>query len=166
MTMEPARRLRPKMQNYGLSTDEAGMLDWAWAEERLIASRNYWIVTATLAGQPHAAPVWGIWMDSTLLFGVGKTSRKGRNLLANPRMVVHLESGDDVVIVEGQAAPVHDQALLQRMTPLYAAKYDFTPDTETDPNSLYLRIVPQFVLAWREQDFPSSATRFEFDPVI
>lgn len=156
------RRMRPKMQNYGLSTADEGMLDWAWAEERLIASRNYWIVSASLDGHAHAAPVWGVWMEGALVFGVGKTSRKGHNLLANPRAVAHLESGDDVVIVEGRAAQIQDRALLERMTPLYAAKYAFTPDTSSDPNNLYLRLAPEVVLAWREHDFPTSATRFEF----
>jgi general stress protein 26 len=158
------RRMRPKMQNYGLATADEGMLDWAWADERLKASRNYWLVTASTDGQPHAAPIWAIWMEGVLIFGVGRSSRKGRNLLANLRVVVHLESGDEVVIVEGSAAPAQDAALLARMTALYTAKYDYTPDTSGDPNTLYVQVTPDTVLAWREQDFPTSATRFEFGP--
>jgi hypothetical protein len=150
------------MQGYGISADESGMLDWEWADSRLRDSRNYWVVTASLDGQPGAAPVWGVWMEGALIFGVGRSSRKGRHLTANPRTVVHLESGDDVVIVEGRADIVTDTAFLERMTPLYAAKYDFTPNT-ADGDSLYLRVQPRSVLAWREQDFPTSATRFEFE---
>ncbi len=160
--MQPTRRLRPKMEHYGISAADEGMLDWAWAEERLIASRNYWIVTASPEGQPGAAPVWGVWMDGSLVFGVGKTSRKARHLTANPRVVVHLESGDDVVIVEGWVERITDEALLGRMIPLYAAKYDFTPDT-SDVNSLYLHAAPRVALAWLETSFPTTATRFEFD---
>lgn len=159
--MPPIRRLRPKMENYGISASPEGMLEWEWAESRLQASRNYWISTASTDGQPGAAPVWGVWLDGGLIFGVGTTSRKARHLLANPRVILHLESGDDVVIVEGRAEPLTDAAALDRMLPVYAEKYGVTPDLN-DPISLYLRVTPQVVLAWLEKDFPTSATRFEF----
>ncbi|MBL8147021.1 MAG: pyridoxamine 5'-phosphate oxidase family protein [Anaerolineae bacterium] len=160
--MPPIRRLRPKMEHYGISASPDGMLEWEWAESRLQASRNYWVSTASPDGQPGAAPVWAVWLDGGLIFGVGTTSRKGRHLLANPRVIVHLESGDDVVIVEGRAEPLTDAAVLDRMLPVYAEKYGITPDVN-DPNSLYLRVVPLVVLAWLEKDFPNSATRFEFN---
>src|SRR4051794_21455434 len=53
---------------YGISTDSAGLLDWGWAEERLTRSRNYWVCTMREDGRPHAAPVWGIWLDDAVLF--------------------------------------------------------------------------------------------------
>lgn len=160
--MTTMRRLRPKMQDYGISASPDGLLDWAWAETRLQASRNYWISTAAPDGQPGAAPVWGIWIDGTLFFGVGKSSRKGRHLAANPRLIAHLESGDEVVIIEGRAEAVTDPARLAQLLPLYGAKYAFTPDA-SDPSSLYLIVRPQVVLAWLEKDFPNTATRFEFE---
>ncbi len=159
--MKP-RRLRPKMQNYGITGAEEGMLEWAWADERLATSRNYWIVTASLDGQPGAAPVWGVWMDGALYFGVDALSRKGRHLSANSRVIVHLESGDEVVIVEGRAETASDPQALARMQVLYEAKYGHRPDP-TEPGSLYLRVAPTVALAWNEHDFPTSATRFEFD---
>lgn len=160
--MTTIRRLRPKMENYGISASPDGMLDWEWAESRLQASRNYWISTASPDGQPGAAPVWGVWLDGGLIFGVGTTSRKARHLLANSRVILHLESGDDVVIVEGRAEPLDDAAALAHMLPVYAEKYGITPDVN-DPVSLYLRVTPQVALAWMEKDFPTSATRFEFE---
>jgi general stress protein 26 len=149
------------MQDYGIHADEAGMLEWAWADSRLRDSRNYWIVTASPDGQPGAAPIWAVWMDGALWFGVGKTSRKARHLLANPRVIIHLESGDDVVIVEGRAEAETEMSRLEPMIALYAAKYEFKPDP-TEANSLYIRVAPTVVLAWREADFPTTATRFEF----
>jgi general stress protein 26 len=160
--MSTMRRMRPKMQDYGISADETGMLEWEWAESRLRESRNYWIVTASPDGQPGAAPVWGIWMNGALLLGVGKVSRKARHLATNPRVIVHLESGDDVVIVEGWAEMETDAARLAPFIAAYTAKYAFTPDV-ADPKSLYLRITPSVVLAWLEKDFPATATRFEID---
>ena len=78
------------------------MLPWSWAGERLAAAHNYWIATIG----PHASPVWGLWRDESFLFSCGARSRKARDLARDPRLVVHLESGDEVVIVEGVAAPV------------------------------------------------------------
>src|SRR4051794_40830493 len=93
---------RPGMpEGYGISRESDGLLPWSWAEERLEASHNYWIVTASPDGRPHAMPVWGVWTGGALYFATSRASRKGRNLAANPRLVVHLESGDEAVILEG-----------------------------------------------------------------
>ena len=54
---------------YGISTDDEGMLPWSWADERLEASRNYWIVTAAEDGEPSSAPVWGVWVEGAVYFG-------------------------------------------------------------------------------------------------
>jgi hypothetical protein len=147
---EPARR-RPSFPGYGVPDDPDGMLAWAWADERLAASRNYWVSTVG----PHASPVWGLWREEGLLFSCWATSRKARDLARDPRLVVHLESGDDVVIVEGTA---HAVAATEADVDEYARKYDYKPD----PGEGWYRVAPGRVLAWREQDYPRSATRFDF----
>jgi Pyridoxamine 5'-phosphate oxidase len=78
-------------------------LPWRHAAEKLASSRNYWICTTRPDGRPHAIPVWGFWIDDALYFGTARSTRKARNLAHNSAAVVHLESGDDVVIVEGNA---------------------------------------------------------------
>ena len=104
-TPSEPRRSRPAFEpGYGISQDEEAMLDWSWAEERLASSRNYWIVTTGGDGGPAAAPVWGVWSDSALYFGTNPQSLKGRNLARDPRVVIHLESGDEVVILRGRIA--------------------------------------------------------------
>jgi Pyridoxamine 5'-phosphate oxidase len=127
------------------------MLPWAWADERLEASHNYWVATVG----PHASPVWGLWRDGSFLFSCEARSRKARDLALDPRLVLHLESGDEVVIVEGVAAPV---AATEADVEEYARKYAYKPD----PGQGWYRVEPQRVLAWREQDYPGSATRFDF----
>jgi PPOX class probable F420-dependent enzyme len=130
------------------------MLDWSWAEERLVASRNYWIVTADADGAPAAAPVWGVWADGAVYFGTSPRSQKGRNLERDPRVVVHLESGDEVVILHGEAevAEVDDSIL-----DAYETKYGYRP-----PGKRLLRLRPRRALAWLEADYPKTATRFDF----
>ena len=112
-------------------------------------------------GRPHAIPVWGIWLEGNFYFATDRTSRKARNLAANPRIVVHLESGDDVVSVEGRAEEVVDTALLVRFCDAYEAKYRFRPDPGNAANVVY-RLHQCVALAWREQDFPKSATRWSW----
>ena len=68
---------------------------------------------------------------------------------------MHLESGDEVVILEGVAESV---AATEHDVEEYHRKYDYRPE----PGEGWYRVAPQRVLAWREQDYPRSATRFDF----
>jgi hypothetical protein len=97
---------RPDMANYGVPREVEGALPWTWARERLVGSRNYWVVTASAEGRPHAMPVWGVWMpDDTYWFSCDHAARKARNLRANPRITVAADSTREVVSVEGLARP-------------------------------------------------------------
>jgi PPOX class probable F420-dependent enzyme len=142
---------------YGISAGEEGMLDWDWAEERLVAARNYWIATTRADGRPHVAPVWGIWLDGALLFGTNPESVKGRNIARDPRVVAHLESGDEVVILEGAITMLDDRERLDELERAYSAKYEFDAKF---PGAFELR--PDYALAWTESDYPRTATRFDF----
>ena len=86
-------------------------------------------------------------------------SRKGRNLARDPRVVVHLESGDEVVIVEGEVERVR---LEPGAADAYEAKYAFRPDPES-PEGLWYAVRPTVAYAWLESDYPRTATRFAFD---
>ena len=107
--MAEPQRMRPKMQDYGIAEGDQGLMTWDWVRDQMATSRNYWIGSTRPDGKPHAAPVWGVWVDDTLYFSTGRTSRKARNLAANPAVVVHLESGDETVILEGAVEPLTDQ---------------------------------------------------------
>lgn len=144
--------------SYGISRRERGLLSWRAVTKRLALARNYWVVTADARGRPHAVPVWGLWLASAFYFATDPASRKGRNLAARPDVVVHLESGDDAVILEGVMEPVHDARLLKRFADAYEAKYAFRPDTGSATATYRLR--PKTVHAWHEAGFPQSATRW------
>ena len=131
------------------------MLPWAWAERRLIAAHNYWVATASAQRGPHSTPVWGLWRDRAFVFSCGPESRKARDLEADPRLVVHLESGDEVVIAQGVAVPT---AATERDVEEYDRKYGVKPEAGEG----WYRVAPRRVLAWRERDYPRSATRFDF----
>jgi len=149
--------------SYGVPTDGSGAerLPWSWAVERLAAARNYWVCTTRADGRPHTAPVWGIWLDDALWFSTARASQKGRNLAREPSLVAHLESGDETVILEGEAEDVRDPAALGRFADAYAEKYDFRPDP-TAPASAVYRLRPRVAQTWRERDYPQTATRWVF----
>jgi PPOX class probable F420-dependent enzyme len=153
---------RPRFPSgYGIRSDEGGLVAWSDAVAKLEGARNYWIGTTRPDGSPHAMPVWGLWLDDSLVFSSGSTSRKSRNLAHNPRVVVHLESGDDVVVVEGLAERVTDGVELRVIAELYSAKYDFAFDP-TNPDYPVFRVRPRVAYAWLERDFPGTATRYAF----
>jgi nitroimidazol reductase NimA-like FMN-containing flavoprotein (pyridoxamine 5'-phosphate oxidase superfamily) len=136
------------------------MLPWSWAEERLEQARNYWVSTTRPDGRPHAMPVWGVWLDRAFFFGSGSSSAKSKNLTANPEIVVHLESGDETVIVEGRAEPVNDDELTRSVDAVYGPKYDWKPD-EGD-STPWWTVRPRREYAWTERGYPGDATQFDF----
>jgi hypothetical protein len=138
------------------------MLEWSWAAERLEQARNYWVSTSRPDGRPHAMPVWGVWLDGSFYFGSGRNSAKSRNLAANPAIVVHLESGDETVILEGLAEVVLDDSLRQRVGEVYGPKYDFTPDVSGE-DDLWFVVRPERAYTWTERGYPGDATQFDFD---
>jgi PPOX class probable F420-dependent enzyme len=159
MTSRVAVASRPRFPDvYGISADPEGLLDWTWAAERLASARNYWVVTAAPDGRPHAAPVWALWLDDAVVFSTHPRSRKGRNLGNDPRVVIHLESGDEVVILEGRAEGATPD---DRLADEYEAKYGFRPDLGKRREGWY-RVSPAVVYAWLERDYPKTATRFTF----
>lgn len=157
--------MRPKMKDYGLKQDKDGMLSWQWVLDELEKSKNYWIGSTRPDGNPHVAPVWGILMDDVVYFGTGEKSRKVKNIRNNPNIVLHLESGFDTLIIEGKVEKVTDRADFDRVAPIYAKKYaphDYEPTADELAGGLMYRVMPRVVMAWKETDFPNTATRWEF----
>lgn len=151
---------RPQMPaGYGIPKTTDGLLPWSYAEQRLAESRNYWIATTRPDGRPHVMPVWGVWLQGALYLGTDRASRKSRNLSRNPAVVVHLESGDEAVIVEGT---VSEQPASQEVDEAYQAKYKMRL-TEAPGDLVVYEVKPKVVFGFRERDFPKSATRWTFD---
>jgi pyridoxine/pyridoxamine 5'-phosphate oxidase len=146
---------------YGVGRDESApgeLLPWSSVDDWLRESRNYWVCTTRSDGRPHAKPVWGIWMQQKLVFSTAAASVSGRNLRRDPRIAIHLESGDETVILEGSAGRL-DDGLFESYADAYEAKYDYRPPASGEPP---WALGPDKVLSWREADFPASATRWSF----
>jgi hypothetical protein len=154
------------MPGYGMQPagEGTGLLPWSWAEERLVASRNYWVVTRWPDGRPHAMPVWGLWHDGTFWFSSSKPSRKSKNLSADPRCVVTTEDADNPVMVEGIAELIAGPKDLATLLALENAKYSTDYGIEMlDPvaNSAF-RVRPLWVFGLQAGDFTGSPTRWDF----
>jgi hypothetical protein len=136
--MDEPRASRPHMPGYGtLGPDEGtGLLPWSWAEERLVASRNYWVATVSPDGRPHVMPVWGVWDERALWFSSAAGSRKARNLSANEGCTVATEDGVEPVVVEGSAGVVTDPEAIRRFVTLINTKYETHLDQEFEGRPL------------------------------
>lgn len=158
MTTQPTPS-RPRMQDYGIAPDAGTFAPWSDIEQKLRASRNYWIGTTRPDGRPHAMPVWGAWVQGTLFWGTGTSTVKARNLAANPAITVHLESGDDLVVIEGTATPFSYDDHADEVEPEWQRKYGMSL-AEAGEGAAYFRLVPRVAFSWLEADFPNTATRW------
>src|SRR6478752_1327397 len=155
---------RPHVPGYGIPTSSEGLLDWTWARERLERATIYWLATAAADGAPHVIPIWGAWVDGRWYVEGGPT-RWQRNLRDNPQLAIHIEIGDEVVIVEGVAtelvaprSPLAESILEGYAKYKVAAQYEASADNWTSGGLWELSPVKAF--AW--SDFPADMTRFRF----
>ena len=141
---------------YAFPTDAADLLDWAHAERRLEQAHSYWLATTSPNGRPHVTPLWGVWMDGALYFDGHPQTRWARNIAANPAVCVHLESGDDVVILDGLAEDVTtDEALGRRIIAAWMAKYGrLAPDPA---GSGMCRMRPRVGRGWSHESLKDGA---------
>jgi general stress protein 26 len=153
---------RPDMPEYGLlpADQGKGLLPWNWAQARLEKSHNYWIATTRPDGRPHAAAVWGVWLDDTFYFSTGRSSRKARNLAVNPVCVVCTENAVEAVIVEGVAKLIQVHSAVDQINGAYREKYDSDFPDDSNIYAVNPKVVFGFVEA--EPEFAGSATRWKF----
>jgi hypothetical protein len=119
-------------------------LEWTWVDDQLAAAGTYWLVAAT-DRHPHPRPVWGVWLGGVLQLSVGGPVLR-RQLVASPEVTVHLDSGTDVVIVEGWAGETSPDEHAAAIA-AYDAKYDW--QYTIDEYGPLTTVRPQRVLAWR-----------------
>ena len=163
---EPAGEL-----NEGFSEPSAQAPPWADVAAVLAESEMFWLTTVRRDGRPHVTPLPAIWQDGTLYFCTGTDEQKTRNLESTPRCALaaggnQFRAGLDVV-VEGTAAPVTGQALLEQLAAIWKTKHDWdwqaAPGGFIDPGRpgalvLVFGVVPDKILAFGKS--PYSQTRY------
>ncbi len=162
------------MSDYGVPTDTADALPWAWAQQRLVENRNYWLVSASATGRPHSLPVWGVWLHETerFWFSCSPDSRKARNIAQNPQCVVTVDDTVECVSVEGRArivVPADDAVAVDAMVDAYLTKYWADPAVHPEMDAFLRRhaiveVTPEraFGIIEREDEFARRATRWRW----
>ena len=152
------------MPGYGVAgPDEGrGLLAWAWAEERLVASHEYWLATVLPDGAPHVMPVWGVWADGAAWFSASPQSRKTRNLAVDARAVVTTDRPSQPVVVHGAVVPVVDAQAIASFTQWVNAKYETDIPVTFFTDNACFRLQPSQVFGLDEADFTTSPTRWAF----
>ena len=159
----------PSMSGYGVTAETWDPLPWEWGAEKLRSGRNFWLVTASAAGRPHAMPVWTVWHDDEerLMFSCAPTSRKARNLRANSQVVVAVDDTVECLSLEGVATILDDEARRSEWARRYVDKYR-VHSAGLDPGfvlgGLVVEVRPEKALAVieREEEFSTRATRWRF----
>lgn len=146
--------LAPKPLRFYTQPSDKPPMAWESVERQLVESGLYWVSASTWERYPHPRPVWGVWLDERLYLSIGTPTLR-RSVADGRRMTVHLESGLDVVIVEGD--PIGNSAAPDVLA-AYDTKYDWAYDAETyGPLTV---VAPRTVLAWRSAG-PSGRDGFQ-----
>ena len=146
----------------------AAYVDWSWVAAQLIESKNYWLCSVRPDGRPHSIPRWAVYMDGRIYYDGSPETRHAQNIMTNPSVSVHLESGDQVIILEGTSAPAGkpDVDFAVRLAEAYRQKYarhGYAPQPgQWDEGGLYM-FTPRHCLAWTK--FNEDPTKFIFEPM-
>jgi general stress protein 26 len=151
---------------YGFPKEAQVLLPWSHALARLEAAQVYWLATVRPDGCPHVTPLWGAWVAGAWYFDGVPQTRWARNLQRNHHAAIHLESGEDVVIVEGiveDIMHVEDADLATAIIASWDAKYGrLHPDPASNG---ILRLHPVAARAWSRADL-HDGTRWQFAPRV
>lgn len=147
----------------GYVDNPKSFLLWSHVAQRMTDAKNYWLCTVRPNGHPHVIPKWAVWVDGRIYFDGSPETRHARNIAANPHSALHLESGDDVIILEGVVRAVERPlpGLGESLARAYSTKYaelGYAPASDQwDAGGLF-EFTPQVVFAWTK--FTDDPTRF------
>lgn len=117
---------------------------------RLEEDTDAWVSTASPGGAPHLVPLSFLWYGGALLMSTRGSRPTVRNLRAVPRARVALDRTRDVVLIDARAEIVPSGELPAREAAAFAAKLGWDPRGR--PAWVYLRLRPERLTAWREED--------------
>jgi len=163
--MNEPRISRPRFP-HGYVENPQALLPWSHVVQRLTDARNYWLCTVRPNGHPHVIPFWAVWVEDRIYFDGSPETRHARNIAANQYVALHLESGDDVVIIEGisYASSKPSPALGLNLAQAFAQKYaalGYSPEPDQWDNGGLFELIPHKALAWTK--FTDDPTRFIFE---
>lgn len=163
--MQTPKITRPKLPK-GYVDQPVSYVTWNWVAEQLTESKNYWLCSVRPNGRPHVVPRWCVYVDGKIYYDGSPETRHARNIMENPNVSLHLESGNEVIILEGTSAPAGKPALQlgKKLSQAYRKKYKadgYSPKpNQWDEGGLYI-FTPRQCIAWSR--FTQDPTKFVFD---
>src|SRR5690348_6134453 len=140
-------------------------LTWDEIAGRLAGPRIYWLCCTTASGAPHASPVWGVVVNGRFYAYTERSTVKARSLARDPRVLIHLEDGGDVVMVHGTLAdlgrPVEEPAVIDAFDRKYDQDWErpFLPHNDPAFDVLYV-LEPHRAVTWTLPDSAASTRRW------
>ncbi len=128
--MEPPRSLRQRKQD---------------TLARLESDVDAWIASADAEGGAYLVPLSFLWDGNGVIVSTPRSSVTARNLSRGGRVRVGLGPLRDVVIIDGIAESISDDAAKDS----FATKHGWDPRNETGDYAFF-RILPDRIQAWRE----------------
>lgn len=155
---------RPKLPK-GYADNPASYVDWEWVAAQLTESQNYWLCSVRPDGRPHVVPRWGAFIDNKFYYDGSPKTRHARNILENPNVSLHLESGEEAIILEGISQPVEKpksefaNRLAEEISRKYSSNGYAPKPSQWNEGGLYV-FTPRQCIAWTV--FFENPTKFEF----
>ncbi|MEV4166437.1 pyridoxamine 5'-phosphate oxidase family protein [Nonomuraea dietziae] len=114
--------------------------------DRLFGGFQMWLATGSDGHGAHLIPVAYVWDDSTLTTATFRRSRTVSNLRARPKARLAIGDTADVIMIDARAT-------LLGVPDIDAASAEAFAKVSTDPRNapdrfLYVRLVPERILAW------------------
>jgi hypothetical protein len=140
-------------------------LTWDEIVARLASHRIYSLHTTSPTGAPQASPVWGVVVQERFYVYTERSTVKARNVARDPRVLVHLEDGGNVLIVHGTLADLGRPANEPAVIAAFDRKYDedwerpFLPHNDPAFDVLYL-LQPERATTWTLPDSAASTRRW------
>ena len=163
--MKPTHITRPQFPP-GYVEHPSSEVSWEYVAAQLAGAKNYWLCSVRSDGRPHCVPRWGVYLDGKFYYDGSPETRHARNILENPHVSLHLESGSRAIILEGTSQPAGKPSaeLAGRLSAAYKAKYSadgYAPEPDQwDQEGLYV-FTPRQCLAWTV--FNEDPTKFIFE---
>jgi len=147
-------------------------LTWDWVAAQLTEAKHYWLCSVrppssgAQGGRPHVVPRWGAFIENKFYYDGSPETRHSRNILENPNVSLHLESGEKAIIMEGISQPAEKPKpeFAVRLAGEIGKKYSssgYTPKPDQwDEGGLFI-FTPRQCIAWTV--FYENPTKFIFE---
>lgn len=110
--------------------------------------------------QPHTTPVWFIWEEDCLYISAFTSTRKVKEVRANPYIAVLIDVKDAIegvtaILMEGKSEWIDESGFVQEMSRIIYTKYmgdgvnDAAPQSWiVDPENSIIKLTPRKIFTW------------------